>query len=93
MTHEHDITHAHDWRPHPTANARYRCTECGAIGYKPKPRGDEHHRATDGSGVAPYSCDARVDGKPCGKPATGHDAKDSPGGSRNFHWRCKEHRL
>jgi hypothetical protein len=71
---------AHDWQPIAGWYARYRCSICRVIGYKPCAVHPQHCRRT---AIEPYRCEATRDGKRCNAPAvhTWHGTR----------FRCAEH--
>ena len=57
---------AHDWQPIPGWYARYRCSICHVIGYKPGAVHPQHARRI---AIVPYRCEAQCGGARCKEPA------------------------
>lgn len=74
-------TCTHDWQPIVGWYARYRCSVCGVIGYKP---GAVHPKHARSMAITPYRCEAKSGGKRC----EGHAVHNWRG--KNF--RCAAHR-
>jgi hypothetical protein len=76
----------HEWQPAQGWYARYRCSRCGAFGFKQRIVTVEAARAVGAIGterVTPYACKARPGGVACGRPAVTKENKV---------WKCAVHR-
>ncbi|HWG32943.1 MAG TPA: hypothetical protein VN650_02155 [Gemmatimonadaceae bacterium] len=60
------MMHTHSWLRDTTRN-RFTCTECFVVGHKPALLGGQHRTAK--TGVVPYACQRKIDGKVCGAEA------------------------
>jgi hypothetical protein len=77
------VAHYHHWQPIDGWRARYRCPDCGAVGYKPRLVTTEVEGGPYGSTrVTPYVCSVKRAGLRCGCPAV----KKLRGG-----WKCRAH--
>jgi hypothetical protein len=56
----------HDWQPIQGWYARYRCSRCRVIGYKPGAVRPQNARSVE---ITPYRCEVRREGERCAGPA------------------------
>jgi hypothetical protein len=76
-------THLHSWQPIDGWCARYRCIECGAVGYKPRLVTIDVEGGPYGTmKITPYLCAVKRAGLRCGCPAL----KKARGA-----WKCRAH--
>lgn len=71
-------------------NARYRCSTCGAFGYRRQIVQHMRSLPTDSQGISIRRCVKVTEGKRCGKPAV---ARDTSNHGRTKTWRCGKHRV
>jgi hypothetical protein len=77
--------HVHDWTPIDGWTARYRCTVCFVVGYKPRVVTVGVEGGPYGSmQITPYLCGAKRGADRCGCPA-----QSKRGGT----WKCRSHLL